>query len=395
MARNGSAISRRQAIQLFSLTAGAAGALLHPKAILAQETGTVATILDNTLYVHPSRGADGAAGSKSSPLRTLAEAARRVNKSAGTGPVAIILSEGIYALSETVLFKPEHRSFTATSRLTIRAEVLPDDPKWHTGRMPTLIHTMVLPEGGSACGIQIETSHVTVQGLKVLGEPVVETPKPGFLQRVYPIARFNTNLDDLEISQCLFAGDVVTNPNHVAVIGSGSGLVVHHCVFYGAKIAVVYWLGAGTGHAMRNCVCHGLYGSAIWTAATANDFDCRNNVVSNSNYVWTYQSLASASADTDGKSGREFGPSPNPSKDTHYKVIDCRFGGNRRLTGTGTGERLEYADYDSSFLELLGSKVTDQSVTLELDQTKRNYLHPIAGSEAAKVGAGLFMKSKA
>ena len=67
MARNGSAISRRQAIQLFSLTAGAAGALLHPKAILAQETGTVATILDNTLYVHPSRGADGAAGSKSSP----------------------------------------------------------------------------------------------------------------------------------------------------------------------------------------------------------------------------------------------------------------------------------------------------------------------------------------
>lgn len=111
--------------------------------------------------------------------------------------------------------------------------------------------------------------------------------------------------------------------------------------------------------------------------------------------MWTYQSLASATADTNGKSGREFGPSPNPSKETHYKVIDCHFGGNRRLTGTGTGERLEYADYDFSFLELLGSKISDQSVTLELDQTERNYLHPIAGSEAAKVGAGLFMKSKA
>jgi hypothetical protein len=29
---------------------------------------------------------------------------------------------------------------------------------------------------------------------------------------------------------------------------------------------------------------------------------------------------------------------------------------------------------------------------LEQDQTKRNYLHPIAGSEAAKIGAGLFLK---
>jgi hypothetical protein len=40
----------------------------------------------------------------------------------------------------------------------------------------------------------------------------------------------------------------------------------------------------------------------------------------------------------------------------------------------------------------LGTKVTDQPVVLERDQTKRNYLHPVAGSDAAKVGAGLFMK---
>jgi hypothetical protein len=31
-------------------------------------------------------------------------------------------------------------------------------------------------------------------------------------------------------------------------------------------------------------------------------------------------------------------------------------------------------------------------VLLERDQTQRNWLHPVAGSEAAKVGAGLFMK---
>jgi hypothetical protein len=73
MARNSSAISRRQAIQLLSLTAGAAGSLLRPGMLLAQETGITAVIPDDTLYLHPSRGSDGAAGSRSSPLRTLAE----------------------------------------------------------------------------------------------------------------------------------------------------------------------------------------------------------------------------------------------------------------------------------------------------------------------------------
>jgi hypothetical protein len=36
--------------------------------------------------------------------------------------------------------------------------------------------------------------------------------------------------------------------------------------------------------------------------------------------------------------------------------------------------------------------VSEQPVVLEQDQTKRNYLHPVAGSEAAKIGAGLFLK---
>jgi hypothetical protein len=196
MSKSDSAISRRQAIQWLSLTAGAAGSMLRPGALLAQQTATPANIPGDTLYLHPHRGSDGAAGTKSSPLRTLTEAAHRVNQSKGSGPLTIVLSEGIYAVSETVRFKPEHRSFSSTARLTIRAEVLPDDPVWHTGRMPTLIHTMELPEGGAASGIEIETSHVTIQGLKVLGVPAVENPKPGFLQRVYPIVRSGRDLDD-------------------------------------------------------------------------------------------------------------------------------------------------------------------------------------------------------
>jgi len=48
----------------------------------------------------------------------------------------IVLSEGIYAVDEPTLLKPERRSFSKTERLTIRDEVLPDDPDWNTGRMP-------------------------------------------------------------------------------------------------------------------------------------------------------------------------------------------------------------------------------------------------------------------
>jgi hypothetical protein len=357
-----------------------------------------------TLYLNPATGADTNAGTRDGPLRTLAEAARRVNTSDAAGPMAVVLSEGIYAIGETTLLKPERRSFSGTDRLTIRAEVLPDDPEWHTGRMPTLIHTMPVPPtwngrpdplGGAADGMMVETSHVTIQGLKILGLPVVESPKPGVIRRLYAISRLRRDLEDLEIAQCLFAGDEVTNPNHVAIIANGSGVNVHHCIFRGLKISVVYWTPGSSGHAMRSCLCHDLYGSAVWTSGITNDFDYRNNLVANCNYVWTSQGGSSALADAGGRGGRQAAPSlPAPQQPSHYTVADSYFSNNRRLTGTGTGARLEYRDIDSSFLELAGTTVTDRPIVLERDQTKRYYLHPVAESEAAKIGAGLFMKSQ-
>jgi len=56
--------------------------------------------------------------------------------------------------------------------------------------------------------------------------------------------------------------------------------------------------------------------------------------------------------------------------------------------------RLRNAQFGVPCHKFLGSKATVQSVILELDQTKRNYMHAIVASEAAKVGADLFMKSK-
>lgn len=397
-------MNRRQALKS-TINAAAIASVLRGTRLPAQETGATAVRAEeNTIYLNSATGSDTNAGTKGSPLRTLAEAARRVNHSKGTGGMTIILSEGVYAVGETTLLKPQHRSFPRTERLTIRAEVLPDDPEWDTGRMPTLIHTMPVsatwngrpdPLGGAADGMMIETSHVTIQGLKILGLPIVESPRPGLIRRLYAISRLRRDLEDLEIAQCLFAGDEVTNPNHVAVIANGNGVDLHHCVFRGLKISVVYWTPGSKGHAMRNCLCYDLYGSAVWTAGIANDFDYRNNVVANCNYVWTSQGGGSALADAGGGDRQAAAPPAESASPIQYKVINSYFCNNRRLSASGTGARLEYQDIDPSFLELVGTKVTDQTIVLEHDQTKRNYLHPVVGSEAARIGAGLFVKPTA
>ena len=383
--------------------AGVAATWLLPRESSAQTSAADGT----TLYLHPYKGADSNPGSKDSPLRTPAEAARRVNANTGSGPITIVLAEGIYALNEAALFQPK-RSFTKTARLTIRAEVLPDDPTWTQSRMPALIHTMPLdtnwngrpdPFGGVAYGLQTETSHVTIQGLKILGMPIVEHPAPGAIHRVYPIGRIDRTLDDLEIKQCLFAGDEVTAPNHCGILANGSGIVLDHCIFYNLKITVVFWTGGSTGHAMRNCLVYGAYGCGLWTSGIANDFEFKNNIIANSEYAWIAQGGGAARGEAGqapggGRAGRGGAtPSAAPQREpVHYKLYDSLFTGNKNLTGTGGGPAINAKPSDSSFLELVNSKVSDTRMTLEMNQNKRTYLHAVEGTAEARIGAGLFLK---
>jgi hypothetical protein len=163
------------------------------------------------IYVN-EYGNDLNPGTKEEPLKTLNEAAERINNANGKGAVNVFLTEGIYGIDATATFHPVNRRFTSEERLTIRAEVLPDDEGWNPGRMPVIVCTMPLdfkpngnddPMGEAAYGIQIEDSHVTIQGLRVLGTPVVERPKAGMVRRAYPIVREGKNLDDLRVTQCL------------------------------------------------------------------------------------------------------------------------------------------------------------------------------------------------
>ena len=72
--------------------------------------------------------------------------------------------------------------------------------------------------------------------------------------------------------------------------------------------------------------------------------------------------------------------------------MNSHFGKNLSLAESGTGATLGYVAIEPSFMEMVGSKVTNQPVPIEMDQRKRNYLHPVAGSDAARTGAGLFIK---
>jgi len=394
-------MDRREAIHRV-LSVAAATVVMRDVARATQAIGR--GLEGATFHVNPA-GADVNSGAPGAPLRTMAEAARRLNTSTGLGPEAIVLSEGVHVIGETTLLRPASRVFSKSDRLTIRAEVLPDDPAWHVGRMPTLVHTLPLsntwngrpdPLGGAADGMLIETSHVTIQGLRLLGMPVVESPQPGVIRRLYTISRLGRDLDDLEIAQCLFVGEETTTPSHVAVIAHGNGVNVHHCVFRGSKISVVYWTPGSTGHSMTHSICHGVYGSGVWTAGIGNDFTYRNNVIDSCNYVWTARGGASARADAAGRGGRQAGAgSPQPAAPVSYQVIGSHFANNRRLAGSGTGARLECADIDPSFLKLSGTRVTEQAVAFEHDASKRNYLHPVSGSDGAAIGAGLFTSAPA
>jgi hypothetical protein len=337
------------------------------------------------VFIDSNTGNDLNVGSKEQPLKTLYEAANRVNEANGTGAISIYLSEGIYGLDATVTLHPVNWHFSKDQRLTIRAVVLPDDPEWNPGKMPVIVSTMPLdfkpngrqdPLGGASYGIQIETSYVTIQGLRVLGTPVHERPQEGMVRRNYPIVREGRNLDDLRITQCLFVGDKVAIPNHLAILASGQGIVVDHCVFYHCKDAIVFWF---SDRPAEHCEVHhnlfiGNYGAAVWSWTAAEDFKFYNNVVTNTNVFWVLNRDEKVSF------------SLSNSIVSGYNELVNKGGGAFGFGEKGNPDRLKF-DKDVVIKK-------EGTVQIEEDPTKRNYLHLIPGTQGSELGAGLFTKNQ-
>jgi hypothetical protein len=322
------------------------------------------------VYINAKKGSDKNTGSPSQPLQTIGEAANRINASTAKEATAIILSEGLYPLTETVLFK--NNAFSVTNRLTIRAELLPDDAEWSPQRMPII--TSIIPatptpgDGEEARGLEIETSHVTVQGLRFAGSPVYYYIDGTQTRRYYPIWRDGKNLDDLMVTQCLFAGNVDVLPIRVAVIANGHGLVLDHCVFYNCQNPVVFWSaqgGTSYRNAMRYCLVYGANYSGVWTTTqTGDDFEFHHNIIANCRTAWI--------KDNDSTH--------------HYQIHDCILSANMKTAGDG-GDR----GIDDEFLRMENVQLSG-GIEIEKDQGQRNYLELKEGSLGSKLQAGLFKK---
>lgn len=356
---------------------------LLPQISIGQKGNMSSIPSDGVIYLDPEFGEDLNTGTESSPLHSLYEAAQRINQANGKGAITIILSEGIYGLDTRVTFHPVNWHFTKEERLTIRAEVLPDDFDWHPGKMPVIVSTMPLnfrPSGredplqGTSYGIQIETSHVTIQGLRVLGTPVHEQPNENAVRRNYPIVREGEDLDDLRITQCLFIGDRHAIPNHVAILASGHGVVVDHNVFYNVKDAVVFWHSTrpAEGCEMHHNLVVGNYGAAVWSWSLAEDFKYHHNVIANANIFWVLHKDAKLS----------------------YKLSDSMIIGYNELVRKGGGPADFGIEADPKKLQFGEGVIQKKNAKVEIveDQTQRNYLHLKPGTLGADLGAGLFIK---
>lgn len=336
----------------------------------------IATILDTSaeqLYINPQIGNDMNSGTKSNPLKTISEAAKRVNSNRAKGATTIILSKGVHLLTETVLFN--NNKYTTEDRLVIRAEVMPDDIAWSPQLMPMIVTAVPLIAGVGGLegrGIQPEVNHVTIEGLRFTGSPDYSYMDDENIRRSYPIWRDGKHLNDLLVTQCLFAGAIDVLPLHVGVIANGYGLVIDHCVFFNCKNPVVFWKTdgqKGAGNAMRHCLVYGCYFSGVWTTqgTAGDDFEFHHNIIANSNAVWI----------------REQG-----SK-LQYKAYDCIFTDYTDLAGYGSGPLRGNNPTPSDFLQMERVRLSG-NIQLEKDQRNRNYLQLKVGSDGGELNTGLF-----
>jgi hypothetical protein len=331
----------------------------------------VAGATAETLHVDSNRGQDTNSGTVDQPLKTIEKAALVANGKDRQRSLTIKLAPGIYSLPKTAVFE-NHRAFAEAQRLTIEASVLPDDPNWNPGLMPTILSTEDLRKPGQfeqptqTYGLKIKMSHVTVRGLKFLGSPLPNN-------QYCPLECLATNLNDVLVTQCLFVGDPDTLDIYCAVITDGNQFLVDHCVFSGCHACAVFWDDGrgvvGRGNAMRYCIVDGAKIGGVWTCNTDEDFEFHHNIVTRSEYFWM----------------RKRGTPKT------YRIHDCVVTGNKNYSGYGvetgaTGQTGPEIGFDEQRV------VKEGKVTLQKKRESRDYLHVVPGTPGSELGAGLFKK---
>lgn len=326
-------------------------------------------VIGETVYVDSKRGLDANAGTEQRPVKTLARAAAIVNASREAGPTTIRARPGIYALGESVVLNAD-RSYTPEERLTIEATLNPDDPAWTVASMPIILsvedprQAEDAPKLTQSYGLRIKNSHVTVRGLKFLGNPLAA-------HWYCALECLGPEMKDVLVTQCVFIGSADALDIYCAFISDGHQIVLDHCIFFDCCASAVFWDGGrgviGTGNTMRYCIVDGARLAAVWTCDTAEDFEFHHNIITRCQYAWM----------------RKRG------EPRTYRLRDSIITDNAHSSGYGvesgaTGETGPEVSWREERVTKVGQ------VVLEKNRDDRRYLHARPGTLGSKLGAGLF-----
>ncbi len=322
-----------------------------------------------TLYVDDRNGRDTNPGTEESPLRTIGRAASFVNSRTEGGPTTIKIAPGVYNLTECAEFKSPI-DYTEQQRLVIEALILPDEAKWKPHLMPVILSTedparaeQPTEEMGTY-SLKIKNSHVTVRGLKLLGNPLLRNWH-------CCIERIGQNLDDLLVTQCMFVGNEDTLNIYCATLATGDRFVVDHSVFYGCHASVVFWDGIegipGKGNAMKYCIVDRGHIAGVWTCQTAEDFEFHHNIITRCKYFWMRKRIDDS---------------------RKYRLHDCVVTNNSYYSGYGTESGpTGHTGAEVAYEEENVLKAGD--VALEKNKKAKDYLHVVEGTLGSDLGAGI------
>ncbi|MEM6342908.1 MAG: right-handed parallel beta-helix repeat-containing protein [Bacteroidota bacterium] len=227
------------------------------------------------VYVDALHGEDSNVGSKEAPFQSLARAVHFANTQTGTGNLSIKLNPGLYLLEGRIDINPV-RVLHDTARYIIEASVMPDDEGWSPEKMPVIQSistnnsTTQFPH---ATGLLVAASHVSIRGLKFLGNAQPE------VNYYYPISKEDMSLEDLEVSQCVFVGDKEAAKIQGGVWAHGPKNTISHCVFYGCRNGVLFFNNV-RAFTIEHSIIYGAYESAFWFGPEDDDFTFTNNIIS-------------------------------------------------------------------------------------------------------------------
>ena len=316
------------------------------------------------LFVNPSAVGNDNNGTINKPFKSLAEAVQTANELTGKGSITIKLYPGMYVMQDKISINPV-RILKETDRYIIEALIMPDDSAWTPDKMPVLQSvsnnnsTTQMPH---AVGILVSTNHVSIRGLKFIGNP-----NPS-VARYYPITRENSDLKSLEVSQCYFIAEKNSTSIQGGIWAHGQQTNVDHCIFYNCRNGILL-LGGVKECSITNSIISGAYQSAIWVGAEDPGFVFKNNIITQCNYFWIKLAF-------------------NKAK---YQFDDCVIVNNKYYTGICKNRQL----YESNETYTENNIIKSGEIELveKSDETLPfNYLHPVPNSLGDNLDVGIFKK---